>query len=355
MITPPLKSKSSIQASSFFNKSASSSSVVAPAATKTTTKESKSSIFSKSASVPAASSQVSTDNNNSQNSTSAAAASTSSQLEIEQEEQEEGEDAEWDDGSGYKVDKSRVAKRELDGGVARRRVIAVDDDDEEETGDKDTTDLTGEAAEGDVESGKKRKAKAALHVHGAMDSYMEDVAIAEYRSSAAAEAAGEALPKAKRTKQKLVEKMFVDAKGYLVTETVMEEVTDDEGDTPSSAAMHIAANKKAAVPVGESQQSTSSSQQTEGADEDLLKASSSSSSAAPKKKAPVAKAAPASKKGDKPAAAPQKGMINFRLPLKVRRRGLEPGTSAAAIENLRLRGWAPLSTQAQSKMFLEEI
>jgi hypothetical protein len=194
---PPLKSKSSIQASSFFNKSTTGS-VSAPLSTKTAAKEMKS-MFSKSQS-------LSTPSQESASQPSSAPETTASQL---NEEEEEGEDAEWDDGSGYKVDKSRLAKRALTDGVSRRRVIADGDEDEAEV---EATDLTGDDAEeiqeeGDAGTGARKKKAKVLHVHGAMDSYMEDVAIAEFKAEAAVVAAGHEPVSVKRTKQKLVEKV----------------------------------------------------------------------------------------------------------------------------------------------------
>mmetsp|Transcript_22176 Transcript_22176/g.37398 ORF Transcript_22176/g.37398 Transcript_22176/m.37398 type:complete len:211 (-) Transcript_22176:212-844(-) len=103
----------------------------------------------------------------------------------------------------------------------------------------DSEEEGGEA--GDAKKGKKstktKTKKAAVqnaHVHGAMDSFMEDVAIAEYKKVQEAEATGNTAL-LKRKKRTLVEKMFADEKGYLVSEMVWEEVTDDELEAPVSS------------------------------------------------------------------------------------------------------------------------
>jgi hypothetical protein len=77
-----------------------------------------------------------------------------------------------------------------------------------------------------------------------MDDYMEDVAIEEFKAQEASGCSAEGLEGVqgvlseggKRTKKKLVEKMFADAKGYLVTEMVWEDVeVSDSEDVPVKA------------------------------------------------------------------------------------------------------------------------
>lgn len=112
------------------------------------------------------------------------------------------EDAEWDDGTGYKVDPSRLAKR-----TAKK--ISTSDD-EQEAGDSSADEEEGEGGEGGDVSGDKRKSKRAKkHVRGAMDDYMEDVAIAEFKATHDAET-GE---KVKRYKKKQVEKVSYSVAG----------------------------------------------------------------------------------------------------------------------------------------------
>lgn len=86
--------------------------------------------------------------------------------------------------------------------------------------------------------------KTKKYVHGAMDDYMEDVAIEEFKAQEALGGSAEGLEGVqgvlseggKRTKKKLVEKMFADAKGYLVTEMVWEDVEiSDSEDVPVKA------------------------------------------------------------------------------------------------------------------------
>jgi len=54
----------------------------------------------------------------------------------------------------------------------------------------------------------------------------------------------------KKTKKKLVEKTFMDDKGYLVTENVWEEVTDDEADSKPHAAKRPTEGAKKGVSSG---------------------------------------------------------------------------------------------------------
>ncbi len=201
---PPvvLKSKSSINASSFFTKSATAP-AKSTAATVADTAVSKNTSSSRAADKKSSSSTMEVTAVTQSSSTSQAkphdkpAASTAA-------EESEGEDAEWDDGSGYKVDKSRLTARtavdKTCSSAGDDEVIDVDGDD-----DDSTAGLTAE----DTKTSKKRKAnssKQQAHVHGAMDDYMEGVAVAEYTASGGDGGGGEGA-KPKRTKKKLVEKV----------------------------------------------------------------------------------------------------------------------------------------------------
>ena len=130
-----------------------------------------------------------------------------------------------------------------------------DDEEDEKFADKNQSKMdVSEGAGGDNEdevdtspSGKAGKAgkKKNANVRGAMDDYFEDVAIEKFNadkgegdepgSATKGAPAGAAAPGEKKKKMKLVSKMFADEKGYLVTQQVMEEVTDDEEEPPVRA------------------------------------------------------------------------------------------------------------------------
>ena len=57
---------------------------------------------------------------------------------------------------------------------------------------------------------------------------------------------GAGAAKAKKTKKKLVEKTYIDDKGYMVTENVWEEVTDDEADAAPTAKNPLVGAKRPA-------------------------------------------------------------------------------------------------------------
>lgn len=65
-----------------------------------------------------------------------------------------------------------------------------------------------------------------------MDDYFEDMAKKQIEKANALGESGENIEK-KKKRQKLVEKVFADDKGYLVTEMVYEDVTDDENENTS--------------------------------------------------------------------------------------------------------------------------
>lgn len=123
-------------------------------------------------------------------------------------------DDEWDD--GIAVDKSKLSERKGSsnaprgsGGVSEQEMqelMAQDDEDEAATGANAT--------------GVDSPTKATFQVHGAMDDFMEDERIRNQEAG---------LPTTtKRKKRKMVEKMEVNADGYMVTNYVEEWVTDDE-------------------------------------------------------------------------------------------------------------------------------
>ena len=131
---------------------------------------------------------------------------------------EDGEDAEWDDGTGYKADKDKLKDRKIvagapvgTGGMAAPDL--ADSDDElfkDKHGKGNTTDLTTQDGDEDPPSPFK--------VHGAMDDFFEDnKQKVPIRS-----------PSQKRKKRKMVEKTSVDDQGFMVTDYVEEWVTDDE-------------------------------------------------------------------------------------------------------------------------------
>ena len=120
-------------------------------------------------------------------------------------------DEEWDD--GVAIDKNKLKERAPDfnapkgtGGMSESDVLR----DIEEDADAEAAAAAAAAEDPNASTGFK--------VHGAMDDFVDDERIR-------AEAAGE-VPKKK--KRRMVEKMVVDAKGYMVTSYEEEWVTDDE-------------------------------------------------------------------------------------------------------------------------------
>lgn len=127
----------------------------------------------------------------------------------------EEDDEEWD--GGYKTDKSKLRKRNK----------VIDDEDDEDDEVLETT-LT-------KEDEKLIAKQTGVAKHGAMDDFVTEVAPVVSDGS-------------KRKKKKLVEKTFVDAKGYMVTEQVMEEVTDDEPSPKKAAISSIKQQTSNSVP-----------------------------------------------------------------------------------------------------------
>eukprot|EP00602_Paraphysomonas_sp_CaronLab_P001286 CAMPEP_0185022474 /NCGR_PEP_ID=MMETSP1103-20130426/5178_1 /TAXON_ID=36769 /ORGANISM="Paraphysomonas bandaiensis, Strain Caron Lab Isolate" /LENGTH=465 /DNA_ID=CAMNT_0027554551 /DNA_START=1 /DNA_END=1398 /DNA_ORIENTATION=- len=168
---------------------------------------------------------------------------------------EDDEEAEWDDGSGttYVPNKENIKKRKVapgapegSGGMHQSDAIVAGAEDSNSGYDSsgassDDSDAEGakkakskskakKSSDEGVESGtpgkkgRKRAAASCIPVHGAMDDILEDL---NHKGNE------DGTPAKKPKRKKLVEKMFADAKGYLVTEMVLEEVSDDE-DTSSA-------------------------------------------------------------------------------------------------------------------------
>lgn len=111
---------------------------------------------------------------------------------------DDDEDEEWD--SGYKPDPKRLKERVEAAGPAR----AVISTGSEEMDLSDEAESAADAADEGAAAGGKKKGKGKVVKHGAMDDYMEDVAIAEHNHAVANPDA----PKPK--KRKLVEKVKLD-------------------------------------------------------------------------------------------------------------------------------------------------
>ena len=91
----------------------------------------------------------------------------------------------------------------------------------------DIADIAMDTAEqpADVSPQNKASKKTKTFVHGAMDDYMEDVAVA---IEIAKENNPQQVPGVKKMKKKLVEKLYSTEDGYLETRYEYEDVTDDE-------------------------------------------------------------------------------------------------------------------------------
>ncbi len=150
-------------------------------------------------------------------------------------------DDEWDDGTTVNKDKLRAREPAFNapkgtGGVSESDVMkGVADEDAAPT------------AVADSRGGAEEDSPARFKVHGAMDDYMDDEKIKQAAS-------GE--PLKKKMKRKMVEKMEVDANGYMVTNYVEEWVTDDDKSpvrkapkaAPKPVARAAPKAKKAAAP-----------------------------------------------------------------------------------------------------------
>lgn len=131
------------------------------------------------------------------------------------------EDDEWDDGVGYKPDKSKLKKSKKESDELNSLVPELAD----KNGD-DIADIAMDVADQHADMSQNTESKKSkTFVHGAMDDYMEDVAVA---IEIAKENNPQQVPGAKKMKKKLVEKLYSTEDGYLETRYEYEEVTDDE-------------------------------------------------------------------------------------------------------------------------------
>lgn len=108
------------------------------------------------------------------------------------------EEEEWDDGQVKLADRQKMVQQ-----VKADEVVEFSSQESDENKDKAPVE-----AEAETESGKKRKAaKTNILTRGAMDDYMEDVAIEEYKRKQQEEASG--APPLKKKKRVLVEKVII--------------------------------------------------------------------------------------------------------------------------------------------------
>jgi len=137
---------------------------------------------------------------------------------------DDGEDAEWDDGTGYRTNKDNLKKR---------KAIHIPDEESDEKKMDEETDVI--IVDEDEKENKQIAKKT--YTHGAMDDYMEDVAIAKHIAS---QETGPNDAIVKKTKKKLVQKTVCDEKsGYIETVFEYEEVTDDEVEKPIAKAAPV--------------------------------------------------------------------------------------------------------------------
>eukprot|EP01041_Mallomonas_annulata_P003608 gene3608-7179_t len=131
-------------------------------------------------------------------------------------------DAEWDDGSGFvQKPKIRPVKKIKD----MSSMFA-------ESESEHTVHSDNETDNNNIPDKKKKK-----EVFGAMNEFVKTTAqvTAVTDNDGGENTTTNTAPAGKRKRRTLVEKMFADEKGYLVTEMVWEEVTDDESTLPIAA------------------------------------------------------------------------------------------------------------------------
>jgi hypothetical protein len=133
------------------------------------------------------------------------------------------DEEEWDDGKVKLADRKQMVKK-----IAPDEVVEFSSQEVDENKEK----IAHSDENSDLLLGKKRKAKVNILTRGAMDDYMEDIAIEEFKRKQQEETSGE--PPLKKKKRVLVEKSFMDKDGYFVTEMVWDEVTDDESEIPAA-------------------------------------------------------------------------------------------------------------------------
>ena len=148
------------------------------------------------------------------------------------------EDDEWDDGVGYKPDKNKLKKSRKESDEMNSLVPEL-----AEKNSDDIADLAVETTTENTDSSPQNPAskKAKTFVHGAMDDYMEDVAVA---MEIAKENNPQQVAGVKKMKKKLVEKLYSTEDGYLETRYEYEEVTDDEVQVEKKPSPKKAAAKK---------------------------------------------------------------------------------------------------------------
>eukprot|EP01036_Dinobryon_divergens_P028689 gene28689-37677_t len=236
---------------------------------------------------------------------------------------DDGEEAEWEEPEEVPVKKGKTAakrehkltkppepkssrprldsKKEEQGGqlpVEQRDQDGEEQEQEQEQGQ-------GQGQGRDISSSpppaKQQRIKKRKEVlHGAMDDFMNEKDPDLVEQGAAA-APSEKQPKSK--KRRLVEKMFADAKGYLVTEMVWEEFSDEEGDRDrdgdGEAEDKAEAAAEAAVPPASKPQPS------------LAATLPSSAAQAPKEKKPAAGAAKKAPKSNPTKGGTQKSMMSF--------------------------------------------
>lgn len=231
---------------------------------------------------------------------------------------EDSDDAEWDDGSSKPSKKTKkeatkketvkketvkkeTTKKEKKETIkpVNKSIITLSDDEEEEEDLLDT-------------NKKGKKGKKDILAHGAMDDYMEDVAIAAFKAEQEAQADGTTVGPVKRYKKKLIEKMFEDEKGYLVTEMVYEDVTDDEA--PQAAAFrpnHFAAGSSSSGGDGNKKRTAEPSE--EGKEKENKEGKEGKESKEDKDKEKASKKAKKTTEKAKPAnsGGTQKSMMSF--------------------------------------------
>ena len=136
----------------------------------------------------------------------AATTVTKDKVESKQDEGEgagEDEDDEWTEegGESYKPDKKKLKNRK-----------SVTIDQKSSDGEAVSTSqpsLTENEEQDDKDEEKVETKKAQIHVHGAMDDYMEDVAVEKFKAGQSGESNdAEPVMSGKRTKRKLVEKVM---------------------------------------------------------------------------------------------------------------------------------------------------
>eukprot|EP00607_Mallomonas_marina_P010330 CAMPEP_0182419798 /NCGR_PEP_ID=MMETSP1167-20130531/4164_1 /TAXON_ID=2988 /ORGANISM="Mallomonas Sp, Strain CCMP3275" /LENGTH=482 /DNA_ID=CAMNT_0024594897 /DNA_START=42 /DNA_END=1490 /DNA_ORIENTATION=- len=165
---------------------------------------------------------------------------------------EDDSDAEWDDGSGFVPKPKPVRKQEVKEPKVtkknRKAVHEVEKNSSDSKPESESTPVVEERDDGDENDQyddvieKKPKKKKQTVVFGAMNDFVTSRPMESTDDTNTDSKLG------KRKRKVLIEKSFVDEKGYLVTEMVWEEVSDDETAPPSKPA---ASPKKSHSPAVE--------------------------------------------------------------------------------------------------------